>query len=357
MGLAKPVVINGRPIYSLTAAYTKIDKETELRISKACLEFYTASSFNGKDPNLAALKQDKKTANIMGTMLRAGLTIEEAGLFFAHPEIREYFRYCGDDPKKWNDATNRLRNALAQSPYNKILTKQYLDTINLTSEMLLENAIKNPQLIASETEETLTQERKDDLIIKVKILHTFTRFVEVADVMKSVTTSTRADSPNGAIAITPEKAEIQRRNIDLIHIMAKEEDCPVKGLDNVIGNRVLSLGMTKDQMREALLNTQQPMLQGFYSLGIDLAQDLVGKYIMESSPRMKELTTFLHDNSSDAIAPEIILKNAYLDAFKYFLADTDMFAGPDRDQLEAKRKYYLEHNPQEFLKTLKDNPE
>lgn len=357
MEMAKPTIINGREIRSLTAAYTRLDKNTTLRISKMCAEFSAASVDNGKDPNLAALQQNRKTANIMGTMLRAGLTIEEAGLFFAHPEVRKYLALLGDNVIMWKEQVNQLIQTIAQGPYNKLLTEQSLEAINLTSEMLLENAIKNPQLIAGETEETLTQEKIDDLTIKAKILYTFTRFVEVADIIKNVTTSTRADSPNGAIAITPEGAEIQRRRIDIIHIMAKKLDCPVVGLDNVIRNGVLSLDMTKAQMREALLNTQQPMLQGFYSLGIDLAQDVIGKYMMESSPRMKEFTTFLHNNASNGIVPEATLKNAYLDIFKYFLADTDMFAGPNRDQFEVKRKYYVEKYPQEFLKVLKENPD
>lgn len=351
------LTINGRIIRSLTDAYN--DNGTiRARISKNCAEFSAASVDNGKDPNLAALMQNTKTANIMGTMLRAGLSIEEASLLFAHPTIRKAIESDAIDSFSFNAILQDAKTDLAKLT-GITFTESELLNEDFTSELLVNSVIDSYEKV--DDIETLKKEGTKEEIEKAgsiqltetRILALFSKFIEIADYMGELTRNTRADSPNGAIDITMAGAEIQRRSVELMHRKALMKDCPIHGLDNTINNGVLDISMSRKQMREALQGRSQPMLQAFYSLGIDIAEQLIGKYFTHSAPFMKRMLEFLHDNSRFGIMPKRYLNAFFNDAFKYYMATSTIFG----DNYEEKRDYYLNKFPQEFVTIIKNNPD
>lgn len=351
------IMINGKRIKSLTA-FEVFDGKTFHLISKNCAEMLAAAVDNGKDPNLAALLQNDDTANILGTMLRAGLSIEEAGLLFNHPLIKRILLQGNTDAKTFNDALGGEIGTWQQSAGAPLPEADAMVNYNFTSEEILTQTLKellNPRpgnlnnLPVGEKEQFLR-----DWADQIRVATLFSKFVEVADLFGELTQCTRADSPNGALAVTLAEANIQRRRVTLLHRKARKPDCPIIGLDDFIKNSYLSTSDSKDDMREALYRSRQPMLQAFYSLGIDLAQDLISKHFVEYEPFIDERVNKLHDNSATGILPKKSLNAFYLDAFKYYMSTA--FA-EDADSYEERRNYYLNKFPTEFLRIIRRNPD
>lgn len=344
--------INGRAISSLTDPYNKHADYWD-RISKNCAKLLAASVDNGKDPNLAALMQNSDTANIMGTMLRAGLTLEEAGLLFSHPVIRNAIRRgCTKSPSAFHENIIKLLQGQFGELHELAPSIEIILNFDFTSEFLTENIIKNKVSYQGEESDS---ERKSLLVENYRVACLFYKFLEVSDLLGELTRCTRADSPNGAIGISIAEAEIQRRNLEMLRRKALMPDCPIVGLSDIIENGKLSLDMSKDKKRNALLHSRQPMLQGFYSLGIDSALDLAGQHFFQTSDTFQRRVDFIHDNSSRGVLNKRSLNALYLEAVQYYLSSSDMFGGDGN--YEAKRTYYLEEFPKEFLKTIRENPD
>ena len=352
------IMINGKRIKSLTA-FEVFDGKTFHLISKNCAEMLAAAVDNGKDPNLAALLQNDDTANILGTMLRAGLSIEEAGLLFNHPLIKKILLQGKTSAKDFKEALADDKAMWQQLTGAPLPEDDAMVNYNFTSEEILTQTIKallSPDInsLSEEEHARYKDQFTKDWADQIRIATLFSKFVEVADLFGELTQCTRADSPNGALAVTLAEANIQRRRVTLLHRKARKPDCPIIGLDDFIKNSYLSTSDSKDDMRESLYRSRQPMLQAFYSLGIDLAQDLISKHFVEYEPFIDKRVNKLHDNSATGILPKKSLNAFYLDAFKYYMSTA--FA-EDADSYEERRNYYLNKFPTEFLRIIRRNPD
>ena len=343
------IMVNGKRIKNLTA-FEVFDGKNFHLISKNCAEMLAAAVDNGKDPNLAALLQNDDTANILGTMLRAGLSIEEAGLLFNHPLIKRLLLAGNTDFDSFSKALDGEKAKYLQLSGATLPEPSAMVAYNFTSEEILTQTIKatlNPD------NQTITEKLRDSAA-QIRVATLFSEFMAVADLFGELTQCTRADSPNGALAVNLAEANIQRRRLTLLHRKARRADCPIIGLDDFISNNFLSVNDSKDAKREALYRSRQPMLQAFYSLGIDLAQDLIAKHFVEYEPFINDRVNKLHDNSATGILPKKALNAFYLDAFKYYMSAS--FAD-DAESYERVRDYYLNKYPTEFLRVIRRNPD
>lgn len=363
---AGPIRINGKLIKSLTH-FESFDGEVHALISKRLAELLAASVDNGKDPNLAALLQNPDTANILATMIRAGISIEEASLLITNPTVARILLGKNTDYRTYSQALEAAKDDYKRTYEAQVPSEEALMNVDLTSVDLLVAKLKDTLKIDENDPERLdaidrgetvrengySQQEAD--LYNLKVATIVGKLVEVADYFGELTRCTRADSPNGALEVTLEDANLQRRRLKVLYEKSMMEGCPIAGLSAMIKNSFLSLSMSKDKKRETLLRSKQPMLQAFYSLGIDLAQDLVSPYFVEYGS-LNSAVNALHDNSRSGMLKDSYLRTFYIDAFKYYMASTEML-GDNIEEYLDRREWYLTQFPRQFLKVLKENPD
>lgn len=361
-------IINGRPLNSLHDAYTNEGKGE--RISKNCANFSAASVDNVKDPVLADLLQNRKTANITGFMLRAGMTVNEISLFFALPEVRKKIKSTGGlDPKTINNLVSNMRDNLESYvgllPSNLDILKEY----NVTSSSLMQQTIRETLNMQKRMDEAMenasgearaqwSKERKEWEVEKFKTLVVFANIVEMAEPMGDLTRISRADSPNGAIDTSIAGATIQRQRVLKFALQSTQRDFPLLGTDDTMQMEYLKPDMSKDQMRDKLLKSRMPMLQAFYSLGIDLAFDVMSEHFSQASPFMQKMAEDLMINAGGYVK-DWAINRFFNESVTFALSRTKLFGDDEEtgDTYESKREYYLYQFPKKFEQLIIDNPD
>lgn len=433
-------VVNGRRISSLHEIFSK-DNDGNLleRISKNCANGSAASVDNVKDPTLDGLKQNTKTANITGFMLRAGMSWQEIGLLFTQPIIGSLVDKYGDLnllPDQISYVETRLKalgttvkenmlthnftskemllnilnkdkaaalwlnhkareKEIKQDKFDKMSAKELKDYINIQSiklsvlssqedvlKYIEENTDKvREEIRKAEEAKGITRESHEaeynaylanDPNVKFLIDY-YTSTVMVANLMQHImelsknlsdaTQISRADSPNGAIKHDIAGARAQIAAVDRYNTWISKPDFYLTSKDSegneydmkddIIKNDFLSLNDSRSTKRKKLMSAKMPMLQAFYSLGIDLAYKLVGQYYTYTQPAVDKIVRQLYNNTERGQVYDTILKKFYNEIMEWGLTKTDLFGGED---FEAKRNYYLYEYPDVFNKTVKANP-
>ena len=365
--------INDTDYTSLTSIYSKDSK----LISFNCAETSAASVDNGKDPVLADLMQNKKTAKVLGMLLRAGIPIDDATMVFNLPNVREVIYHTGSLDGLESRAGSLyvvlksvLGTNLGENPSNyfnsvknnNISSDEIIDFIieyrNKASRIYsiiynneLDAASKRDALIEAgfTIEEVKTFIKKDlDYSIIVNHYHT------VAKDLGEVTRVSRADSPNGAIKHTIQEAVIQKRDVDLLHMGHKKTT--IQGLHNVIRNDFITGDESVERMIEMFINHGTPRLQAFYTFGIDLPLNMISKYFVQTNPWMTEKTKELFDQAfvsfgskgNGKLDPKI-LKYFYNGMMHYCLSSSRLFGTDSSMTFEEKRDWYIYEFPKEFI--------
>lgn len=370
---ADKLKINDTDYTGLTSIYSKDNK----LISFNCAETSAASVDNGKDPVLADLMQNKKTAKVLGMLLRAGVPIDDATMVFNLPNVREVIYHTGSLEDLKSRATylyDTLKNVLGtnlgekQSNYfnstknNNIDSSEVIDFIveyrNKASRIYaillnnkLDNAAKRAELIkAGFTIEEVKKFVNKDLDYSIIVDHYHT----VSKDLGEVTKVSRADSPNGAIKHTLQDAVLQKRDVDLLHMNHKKTT--IQGLNNIIKNDFITGNESVDRMIEMFVDCGTPRLQAFYTLGIDLPLKIVSKYFVQTNPWMTEKTKELFDQAfvsfgskeNGKLSPRI-LKYFYNGMMHYCLSNSRLFGTDSNMTFEEKRDWYIYEFPKEFI--------
>lgn len=337
--------INGRDIHSLHEIRSDLNEQ----ISKNCAETSAASVDNAKDPVLAGLKQNPKTANILGTLLRAGVTIEEAGLLFSIPQIRSIIDQYGDISP--TTIKNVLANMMQLNYYDKAFAdalkslKQLVANTNFTSEFLIEHILEYDEINHNQN--------------KLLILALMLNISEISEFTGEVTRNSRADSPNGALQNSIESAILQNERVGRLRKLAGSKDAVIKGLNSswIRPSEILvDINATKDQLREKILESRMPKLQAFYTLGIDLPVILIGDLFVQTNPLVLSMVRDILNNRSNLLS-DSTLKNINKSFITYLLSKTKLFGDTPEISLEKKREYYLNKFPEKFLKLKEENPD
>lgn len=365
--------INGVEYTNLTSVYSN---SGEL-ISFNCAETSAASVDNGKDPVLADLMQNKKTAKVLGMLYRAGVDVDDATMIFNLPNVRETIYHSGDLEGLSSRASNmydKLKTVLGvnlgenKNDYfnyvksNNINTNDIIDFIEEYREkagiiysILFDSKLKDTEKRNLLTDSGLTIEEvknfvKKDLDYSIIINH----YNTVAKDLSEITKVSRADSPNGAIKHTLQDAVLQKRDVDLLHMNHKKTT--IQGLNNVIKNDFIAGDELVDAMIELFVNHGTPRLQAFYTLGIDLPLKIVSKYFVQTNPWMTEKTKELFDQSfvsfgskdNGKLDPKI-LKYFYNGMMHYCLSSSSLFGTDSNMTFEEKRDWYIYEFPKQFI--------
>lgn len=338
--------VNGRKIQSLS----NITSETGERISKNCANFSAASVDNVKDPVLADLMQNIQTANIAGFMLRAGMSIEEISLLFTQPLIKQCILESGS-LKSLPTNINRVIRALRKKG-GDIDLKQAL-VHDFTSKELIMNIINNLHV-----EDLSKGEYTDHLVSSIRAALLMLKISRMANDLSSLTQIARADSPNGAISTSIAGAKLQVQRVNAYHRKSKDISFYLTGVQDVMKNNFVTIDMSKEEMREKLLKSKMPMLQTFYSLGIELGAKAMAPFFAQSTPYVDTMVDKLFLNSPYGVFKnEVILDTFYNELVEFGLTKTKLFGDDGSRTYDEKRDYYLYEYPSEFLKVLAANPQ
>ena len=389
--------INGRRVDSL---HDIVSKAGEL-ISQNCAEFSAASVDNGKDPKLANLRQTSNTAKVTNVLTRAGLTIQEIGLLFSSPVVKYYVDNTGElgslaDIFK----SESMRPSIIISMKEMLKVLGALDVVSsynrkkpkfvsLDSKTILNLTVNRPQFDLDElvddwvdvqggtiNPETLMSKYPDGITIaRNKAVEWLTNNLDVAYVMNNVlnisqdlnevTGVSRADSPNGAISNSLAGAINQVHRVSALHRKANTSDFTLVGTDDVINTAVVNPNMSIDEMREKLMSTKMPMLQAFFSLGIDMGVQMMAPYFMLGSDYINKQLELMYINAPGGRLSDDMLMTFGRELTTFALSKSELFGdehledgsvNPDRTY-DKKREYYLYEYPAELMKTLNDNPD
>ena len=338
--------INGRRVKSLHDITSPLGE----RISKNCANFSAASVDNVKDPVLADLRQNTNTANIMGMLLRAGLSIQEASLMFQQPIVAQWIDET--DGAKINDLENLIKAYSQQLVDNggEIIKIEDVIKTDFTSEELLANVVKG--LDANDT---------TNLAENIKTAYLFLNAAHIADDLAELTRISRADSPNGAIKPSIAGFFGQLMRVANYHEKAKTDGFTLEGIgDCVKNNQILNYG-DKDKMRDILLRSSMPILQAFYSLGIESARHYLSPYFTQLTNYMSQVTRRVGNNSGFDNVPDQVLNTLYKDFIYYALTHSKIFGNGievnGKSTYEDKRRFYLYEYPKHLMTIIANNPD
>ena len=336
--------INGRTVQSLH----DIMSPNGDRISKNCANFSAASVDNVKDPVLADLMQNTQTANIAGFMLRAGMSVEEIGLLFSQPLVRRCITETGGLKK----LGSYVRSMIRVLKENGGGVDDKIQLHDFTSEELILNAINEVR-----TSEMTQEELNDHLASQIQAGLLMVHISQIAQDLSDLTQIARADSPNGAISTSIAGAKNQTRKVDLYARRAKTKRFTLTGLGDIMQNKYVTANMSREQMREKFLKSKMPMLQTFYSLGIELGSQVMGQYFSQTTAYSDALVEQLYDNSPIGIISDDTLNSFYSELVEFALSRTKMLGDDDNATFDEKRDYYLYDFPKEYLGVLAANPD
>lgn len=335
--------VNGRVVQSLH----DITSPTGERISKNCANFSAASVDNVKDPVLADLMQNTQTANITGFMLRAGMSVEEVGLLFSQPEIRRCITETG--------------GLTSLGSYRRAMMEILNDTgggvnVNIqlhdfTSEELMMNVLNEART------DSTKEEFLEHLASQIQAVLLMEHIVKIAQDLSDLTKISRADSPNGAISTSIAGAKTQTQLVNLYTRRSKSKGFTLTGITDIMQNNYITADMSIDQMREKLLKSKMPMLQTFYSLGIELGSQVMGQYFSQTTPYSDALVEQLHNNSPKGFVNSETLDKFYSELVEFALSKTHLLGNDANSTFDEKRDYYLYDFPKEYLAVLAANPE
>ena len=340
-------MINGRRIKSLH----DITSGTGERISKNCANFSAASVDNVKDPVLADLMQNTETANITGFMLRAGMSIQEIGLMFSQPIIRKCIKNTGS----LKTLTNYIDAAISSLDENGGgINLNTWQSHNFSSKELIMNIINSYN---SDYDDMSSTEYNEFLASNIYAAHLMTKIVKMADDLSTLTQISRADSPNGAISISISGAKNQVQKVNNYVRNSKGDRFTLTGIEDIMKNEYVTSDMSKDAMREKLLGSTMPMLQAFYSLGIEMGTKILSPYFMQTTDYANGLVQEIYNNHRFGILSDSQLDEFYSEMIKFGLTKTKLFGDDDNHTFDEKRDFYLYDYPNRFLKVKADNPD
>lgn len=334
----------GKPIQSLHDIMSPLGE----RISKNCANFSAASVDNVKDPVLADLMQNTHTANITGFMLRAGMSIEEIGLLFSQPIVRQ----CISDTGSLESLGDYIRGLKTTLKNNGGGFDTAIQLHDFTSEELMMNVL-------NEHRDLTEEEYNDHLAHQIQAGLLMEHIVKIAKDLSDLTKISRADSPNGAISTSIAGAKNQSQAVNLYMRRAKSKKFTLTGVDESIMNDYISLDMDTATMREKLLRSKMPLLQAFYSLGIELGPKLMGEdsYFIHTLPYVDSLVEQLYDNSPHGIVEDTVLNKFYSELVEFGLSKTRLLGDDGDSTFDEKRDYYLYDFPKVYMTILANNPD
>ena len=306
-------------------------------ISFNCAQFSAASVDNVKDPVLADLMQNMDTAGIAGLMVRLGMSVHEVCALFTYPIIKDHIRSFGKlDPE---DLLDKASGELPE-----------LDAIDLDINQIISDGIRiSADSKVLDTDADVRKRMNEVLVVMANLSI-------LAQSMRELVAATRADSPNGAAAISTAGAYIQVRRTKILDWKKSKPAYPFVGARDVIQSGLFTGEETADQLREMFENLPLPAMQAYYTLGVESTNRLLRGYFLTNNPVVESrLDTLGHSTKNCTLGESHV--NAYIkDMMLFRLSMTKMFGNDPENHTtyDEKREFYTQIFPMEFIKFVQD---
>jgi len=174
--------------------------------------------------------------------------------------------------------------------------------------------------------------------------------------MSSITKVSRADSPNGAIAISLGAARNQVQRVTQLLRQAENDTFRIAGLTKALmKNEKIKATDSKETMREKLRGSKMSRLQAFYSLGIELPLQVMSPFFVQLSGKLDEELKKIYEQTPYGALKDEQVEQFYKDYIEYMLTKSPLFGNDGQYTFNEKRDYYLYEFPAKFY-TAKQNP-
>lgn len=342
---------------------TKGGKKYIHYISEDCAECGAASVDNGKKPVLNRLNCTKQTATFYGFLLRLGLGIKGASYLMAQPAVNKAIRVNGAiDTKVIEDELRTISGILRG--YNVNLEDESLNwrSHNFTTRELCLNVLEGNTYELSNKGDTINaRERLKSLYRTYNLM---LNLVALNKEMRDPRTVIHYDSPNhaadssigGVIEQTMAVRELNDRKNrpEFERMLSGEDNLVVYNLEEKTskknssekGKEALQEMSPKYRKFNAIMSTELPITQGFYTLGIEKIKTEIAPRFAYGRPEMQELTNRLWEYMQKmGIYKEedrkAIIAQFYTDYTTYRLSKTKLFGDDENMTYDQKRQYYL----------------
>ncbi len=300
------------------------------RIGRINAEFQAAAPDNGKDPCLGDVGASAKTASRIGLLARLGLEPEMIGMLNT---CDDFIGYC-------KLATNGLKRDKVTLPK--------LSTFDLNMNKLAE-------MIALLRTDPEAFNESMKITENAVFMAMFYRFMDSVNKLSSslsrVSKVSRSDSPNGSLAISvPTVIQQYFGSVDFMS-SATAPNSPIKGLDKLIDITLDAKDMSREELRERIMNSPVPRLQASYTLGIKSALSLCGDLFPGLSDTAIKGVQFLRAQTKKRLTRDSdtpIIRRFVAEITMALLSQNSIFGTNEDGTLMDKRNYYIHDFPMKF---------
>lgn len=340
-----------------------ITNEDQEYISRNNAGFLAASVDNVKDPVLASLNQNELTADATMLLSRLGYNPVEIGLLMNQPVVlditQKYFRERRSGKSK-KDIIDEVLSSYREKAgvTSKLVEDRYLGDKFLIKD-LAENIISGSE-IRSYNSQIGDKEWIEFHKQQAVVGHLFKRLLNTSNALGELVLVSRSDTQNGGAgaSIANLVSNIQRVE-DFAENYIGNSTYPLSNVPVLMTDRTKGVD-NKDGIREDILKgSSTPILQAFYSLGVEGATTMMNKYFPQLNPSFGEVIDSIRGLTRSGKLDVRTMNSVYNDLIAYILSNTEFF-GAERDQGRVltsyvKREAFIYHFPTKFSEIVRDN--
>lgn len=320
-------------------------------------EFLAASVDAVKDPTLGYLNLNTLTATAGATLARLGYTMDEIGILFNQPVIKEVCEYAFNNQCSMDTAVEKIKNDYIN---NKILKPDNIDKINtdlLTEERLIKNMYKKEQ------------DKEEFKKSQAEVLKLFSNILNVSKDVSNYLSTTKYTASNSVGSTFGDFYSQQQKVMEFQNKYSEDSlsfiiQVDARGSISPIDNDPELLKIGKQEYIEYTMQHPFGYEQCMYDMNRKTLKLFSKYYPYENSlyKKLRDAMTGFSRNSS--LYPKTI-NQIHSDFLVYLLSKTKGLFNPetkihyDNKEFSAE-EYYTEVFPKcllEFQKQLKENSE
>lgn len=353
-----PFTIDGHEYKSLHS----IKNERGNYITRNISNFLAASVDNVKDPVLKDLMQDTITGDLSCFMLRAGVEPNEVGLFMNQPIVKKIIEALRENEFGDRKAIiNSVIDSWAKQRQWKTSQEDAERYKNLYSEDLF-NAILFEKDMQRTFDENATKGEKGWFNFQLYVGNAFKNMYATSNDLSELTAIMRADTSNGSAG--PSNADTYNK----INRILRFQERMMSDRFNLINADLISFSYPKEgeDIYDLCMKTSLPFLNAFTIAGIGGTMVLMKKYFPHFNSSIYNmlfdpefgLTTYLKEGRTNTKFINTVLNELLV----YVMSKTQFFnsyidnAGNVHTGIENRKRFIIDF-PNEFIKTVNENPD
>ena len=309
-------------------------------ISKTLASLIGAAADTAKDPFLADLFQNERTANITCFLIRLGYSPLEVGLLFAQPEVQEVLDMLYKDQyMRMDDAIHKVSGSYKSEDTDTLDTQPHMNEAKFSNEFL-----------ASRIGKTSGDGYSHD------ILQLFSTIADRADDVRSLNSAIRFDTTKGSIGAT--EGDIFSANTKVIKQLALFKPNPFSEMPPIFyGGPLVSgtapsiTGNREKDIRESFekyMNSNLPLIESSYGGTVGSVKNIFKDMFMVSTPVFEYALEQLSQYTRNGMLRAETVNNARSALQKFLLTQTSVFGAEEGLTNEEKRQWYITRFPGVF---------